>query len=463
MARIRAFIMNNIFWIGLTVVIAIAIGGLLLAISGSEPEKSTSSIANLLFLKLAFAGLIVGAVRSRENTRIAATLVGAATIVLLIIVEKFETFFLSSSSSINNMIWVVLIAGLAWAAVVSREKLNLALTFAGLAGLILLVMLGKIDALFGWAILGLPIFAAAGFYGSTKVTGGAKTFLGFASGVIVLFWMHMFYQSHPVTGSNEFFNDVFTTLFPDETAKTIFVIFTGLTGLALWKKSKIFGILAIIVFLSFLGNSFVDTMIDRFPKKLTPSEETRKSFNGAVNSTLKKVGGVIENTGTKGLSGSIVAPGWQKVDEKIVDLSQIETIYLGQNQSIVKIDLPIKVPSPGNHRIKISGNYDFFLGDHTWTSFPWQGNNRLSGSPNNKPYKDLQYGAITLLNNGENITPATNEGIIAYLNTTSNFSIRVNAFTRNPTEWYSAKIGRMILKNSSDKPLTITIEKEVEN
>lgn len=272
----KDFIGKNLFWVVLGAITIISIVLLIIALPNTESSNSAG-----FFIKIAFAGLIFGAVKSRENSKIAAALVGTAIFVLLIIIGKFDTFFSSSSSGINNMIWVAMIGGLVWAAVVSREKPYLAWTLAGLAGLIFLVLLGKIDTLFGWAILGLPIFAAAGFYGSTKIEGGAKTFLGFASGVAVLFWMYMFYQDSTQIKGLGFFDETIPVLFPDATAKTIFVVFAGLVGLALWKKSKIFGILSIFVFLSFLGNTLVNEMIERFPKKLTPVSATGIGEKGA--------------------------------------------------------------------------------------------------------------------------------------------------------------------------------------
>lgn len=459
--RARAFVSAHLFWVVLAIIVVIAVGSLIFTLSGS-PEKTKTGIANLLFLKLAFAGLIFGTVKSKENTKISAGLVGAAIFVLLIIMGKFETFFSGSSSNINNIIWVAIIAGLIWAAVKSQEKPYLAWTFAGLAVLIFLVLLGKVDALFGWAILGLPIFAAIGFYGAHKATGGAKAFLGFASSIVVLFWMHMFYQDgHQIKGIG-FFDETIPMLFPDATAKTIFIVFAGLTGLALWKKSKFFGILAIVAFLSF-GSTLVDKIIERFPEKLTPSTEKVTAVKSVVNGVIEKITAPSVVQPPPLTSAQSNAPGWEEVVSRFIDLSQIEPVVLGQNQCVVKIQLPLDVLTPGNHRIKISGEYQFLLGDHSWKSFTWQGNDRLSGIPSNKPYADSQYGAIILLNNGENITPAKDEGTIVYLNATSDFSVRVNAFTRNPAEWYSPKFGRMILRNSPDKPLKITIEKEVKS
>ncbi|MGW8185121.1 MAG: hypothetical protein ACWGHO_03345 [Candidatus Moraniibacteriota bacterium] len=228
------------------------------------------------------------------------------------------------------------------------------------------------------------------------------------------------------------------------------------------------------------GTIIPDIILKKGQKVMSLGTESKKQTNGSegmayvtiANEHGHFVKGVkalvpirmIEWDSDQGKGASSKAKAdWEEITNRPIDLSQIETICLSQNQSVVKINLPVRISSPGNYRIKISGNFDFFLGDHTWTPFPWQGNNKLSGSPSNKPYKDLQYGAIVLLNNGANITPTTDEGIVIFLNATSDFSVRVNAFTRNPGEWYSAKIGRMILRNSSDKPLKITIEREVKS
>ena len=91
--------------------------------------------------------------------------------------------------------WKLLFIGLIVALVVSREKPYLAMIFSGLAVLVLIVLLGKLDGLFAWGIIGLPLFATAGFYGSYKTEGRTKAFLGFASGLIILAWMYMFAQA----------------------------------------------------------------------------------------------------------------------------------------------------------------------------------------------------------------------------------------------------------------------------
>ncbi|MFA6184216.1 MAG: hypothetical protein WC682_03905 [Parcubacteria group bacterium] len=153
--------------------------------------------------------------------------------------------------------------------------------------------------------------------------------------------------------------------------------------------------------------------------------------------------------------------GWEKViEKKVVDFSQVEQFDIAHNQCIAKIPLSLKRLEEGNYRIKISGNWQLFMSNHSWTEFPWQGDNALGGKPEFRQEKKMNFGAIILLNNGENITPKTEEGFVISMNKDSDLSMRINILMR-PDEFNSSVIRRPAFKNSTVNPLTITIEKEV--
>ena len=177
----------------------------------------------------------------------------------------------STTSGAPGTGWMFLklaFAGLIWAAYAAREKQNLAWTFAGLAVLVFLVLLGKLDGLAAWGVLGFPIMAALGVWGYTKVGDGRmKSFLGFASGVIILFWMFLLYLGH----SDKIKIGFLGALFPDDMAKIIFTVFLATFVFAIWKRSKFFYAVSFIALLSFLGNGVIDEMARRFPSKLIPA------------------------------------------------------------------------------------------------------------------------------------------------------------------------------------------------
>jgi hypothetical protein len=182
--------------------------------------------------------------------------------------------------------------GLIVAAVVSRERPYLATTFSGLAVLVFLVILGKFDSLFVWAVLGFPLFASAGIYGATKTEGRTKSFLGFASGVLIVFWMFLLYLGHAGMIKIGFLG----TLFPDDTAKVIFTVALAAFLFATWKRSKFFYLISFVVLLSFLGNATVNQIFSRFPEKLTPnvSEKTKGAWENAWDSLLNGINRAVK-------------------------------------------------------------------------------------------------------------------------------------------------------------------------
>ena len=81
----KDFIGKNLFWVVLGAITIISIVLLIIALPNTESSNSAG-----FFIKIAFAGLIFGAVKSRENSKIAAALVGTAIFVLLIIIGKLS-------------------------------------------------------------------------------------------------------------------------------------------------------------------------------------------------------------------------------------------------------------------------------------------------------------------------------------------------------------------------------------
>lgn len=315
-------------------------------------------------------------------------------------------------------IWIFLFVGLIISAIISRERPYLAWTLTGFAGLIFLVMLGKIDVLFGWAILGLPIFAALGFYGSTKVEGGARTFLSLASSVVVLFWMHMFYQDgHQITGLG-FFNETIPILFPDAIAKTIFIVFAGLLGFAVWKKSKILGIISALVLLSFFGNAIINPMIERFPDKLKPSPEAMKAIGNTATSAVKNIGDAV-----KSVTSSSSNP--QSVSRELVGNFPV---YLsgksfniregkdGERQGTGEVFIPHLCETGYQYFFTLSGDFEKLFWHPPTKKISWQGNDSVAGQGVNKPFPNLQYGALTLrIGNKEGIFPSVANGEIGMM------------------------------------------------
>lgn len=149
--------------------------------------------------------------------------------------------------------------------------------------------------------------------------------------------------------------------------------------------------------------------------------------------------------------------GWQKVEEKVVDFSQVELMPFNQKKGVPTIPIKINLTEETRYRLKISGGWEFFMSNNSWTKFPWEGNNSLAGRPEFRPEEKMNFGSIIILNNGENITPVDKEGIILNLGKNSNFSLRINVLLRKDEFFKNGKS----IRNSMDNPTKITIEKEV--
>lgn len=181
--------------------------------------------------------------------------------------------------------------GLIVAAVVSRDRPYLAWTFAGLAGLFFLVILGKLDSLFGWTTLGLPLLASAGVWGWNKTDGRTRSFLGFASGVVISFWIYLFLQ-----GNMSFKLDFLGDRVTDSINLIISFLAAGLFAFATWKRSKVFYLIFFLVLAAWLGNEVFNRISERYPDMLkfsVPSGITE--LGNATNERLKIIADHIKN------------------------------------------------------------------------------------------------------------------------------------------------------------------------
>lgn len=242
-----------------------------------------------------------------------------------------------AGSGVGNGLWILIGIGLVISAIVTRAHGQLPYIFSAGAGAILIVLLGKFDSLFTWAVIGLPFFAAAGIWGSIKTEGRTRSFLGFASGIIILFWMYMFYQTHPIENV-----DFITTFFPDVIAMCIFAVFLALFAFATWKKSFWYYTASLFVFISFLGGAtdfengnVFDEIFNRFPEKLTPSI----SSNGAVGKLSGAVGKWADAVASKADSSAtreeILARQAKQV-QKTWSLAIGTTVYDNPSEDIIQ-------------------------------------------------------------------------------------------------------------------------------
>lgn len=159
--------------------------------------------------------------------------------------------------------------------------------------------------------------------------------------------------------------------------------------------------------------------------------------------------------------------GWEKVEEKVVDFSKLKIESFDQKLSFPVIPISLnKKMEAGNYRIRLSGNWIFFMSSGNWKQFPWQGKTYANNLPEYRPDKGKEFCAIILLNNGEDITPVNKEGFILSSQGSVNLSLKINVLMR-VDEFYSERIidraNKLTLSNSEKEPVTITIEKEVKS
>lgn len=247
-------------------------------------------------------------------------------------------------------------AGLIWAVFAAREKEKMSGTFTGLAVLVLLVLLGKLDSLLP------PLMAAAGIWGSIKTEGRIKSFLGFASGVLILFWMYLLYLEH----SDKINIGFMGTMFPSDTEKIIATLFLAILAFAIWKRSIVFYAISFIVLLSFLGNTMINEIAGRFPEKLTPPAT---GISEGVESLLKSGGKAMKRLSEK-WDESAAAPAPQSSTPMPDKISQREleketllvaTLHIatdkGENMKTYALPAGTYKISPQNSEVRIEGKW----------------------------------------------------------------------------------------------------------
>jgi len=155
---------------------------------------------------------------------------------------------------------------------------------------------------------------------------------------------------------------------------------------------------------------------------------------------------------------------WAVVEKKVVDFSKLKMEKFDHKLNFPTIPLSFNKLGAGNYRIKLSGNWEFFMSSNRWREFSWKGGNYGNNLPEFRPEKSMEFASVILLNNGENITPINNDGFILNSTGSVNLSLKINVLMR-ADEFYSERItdraNKLTLSNSEKEPLTITIEKEV--
>jgi hypothetical protein len=209
--------------------------------------------------------------------------IGLWTVFSLVVIFGIRSCSSGSSGSVGNGIWILFFAGLIVAAVVSRERPYLALTFSGLAVLVFLVLLGNFDGLFDWKVLGLPLLAAAGIYGAMKTDGRTRAFLGFASGMIILAWMYMFAQA-TLKVDLGFLGNRKT----DPVNLIIGLLAVGIFAFAAWRRNWIFFVISFVVLAAWLGPDVANRIQTRFPSQLSVSQETKDDVGDILDSLRKR-------------------------------------------------------------------------------------------------------------------------------------------------------------------------------
>lgn len=231
----------------------------------------------IFFIILAIASIIGIAIRNRIAEITGITVDTVVRVIIWTFFSLVAILSLRSCSAsadngtgVGNGIWIICAVGLVVAATKTRDKPYLAWIFAVIAGIILVILMGKADTFFSWTVIGLPAFAAAGIWGHSKTEGRTKSFLGLAAGFIILVWLYLFIQVmiHPdLTFLGERING---------TQKIIIFLAIGLFLFATWKRSFIFYLFAFLVLASWLGKDVFDTMANNYPDQLKLPVSTSK-------------------------------------------------------------------------------------------------------------------------------------------------------------------------------------------
>lgn len=155
---------------------------------------------------------------------------------------------------------------------------------------------------------------------------------------------------------------------------------------------------------------------------------------------------------------------WELVEKRVVDFSKLKMERFDQKLNFPVIPVSLNKLGVGNYRIKLSGNWEFFMSSNRWREFPWNGGTYANNLPEFRPDKSMGFASVILLNNGENITPVNTDGFILNSTGSVNLSLKINVLMR-ADEFYSDRItdraSKLTLANSEKEPITITIEKEV--
>jgi hypothetical protein len=245
--------------------------------------------------------------------------VGAA-IISIIIMLCWPTQSISTTTP--GVGWVFLklaFVGLIVAAYASREKEQLAWTFAGMSLLVFLVLLGKLDGLMAWGTLGFPLLAAAGFWGYEKMNPGTPTspaktrkFLGAVSCILASFWMYLLYLDY----ANNFHLVFLDALLPDNTAKIICFLAVVAFSIATLKGSTAMHVLAFGLTIMLIGNNLFNTITSRWPDKLTLPTEVSDGAGSLLKSggkAMKRWSNELDNPKPAPKPAEIVTPASSSV------------------------------------------------------------------------------------------------------------------------------------------------------
>lgn len=189
--------------------------------------------------------------------------------------------------------WKLVFMGLIIAAITSKDKPYLAWTFSGLAALIFLVLLGKLDVLFTWEVLGLPFLAAAGIYGFQKTTDRTRSFLGFALGTIISIWLFLIAKKllsiDPTFLGERYSNDELFLLG---------LVALVMIAIATWKKSAILFFAFLFIAGCWLGVDFFTTMLNRSPISNpipAPIQSGAKAITEGFGKAMERFGEQLKN------------------------------------------------------------------------------------------------------------------------------------------------------------------------
>lgn len=188
---------------------------------------------------------------------------------------------------------------------------------------------------------------------------------------------------------------------------------------------------------------------------------------GKLKSMIPRGGGATMSTATLPFQATTTSTAkkeeWKEISKKQIDFSRLKVERFNQKLSYPKIPIGSISLEPGTYRIKLDGNWEFFMSNGEWKQFPWLGKTYTYNLPEFRPDKSKEFCAVILLNNGEDITPVNEDGFILNSTGSINLSVKLNVIMRTD-EFYSDKISeanKLTLRNSEKKPLMIIIEKEV--